>query len=165
MTPFQKKHTILAGTLLGAAFFISLLSMVLFPQPLSRRVLFFPNGVTGELDGEEHYIPRRPEQEEAITLFVKELILGPKTLGSIRVLPLRTEIEMLLLRNGELLIDFSPEILDVERDLSISFGDVLEMTEYNIRYNFPRVKKITITVAGQLPRTPRYVPYTVGNNR
>lgn len=156
MSPGSKKHTILAATLLGAALMISILGLLIFPQDLSRRVFFFPNGVTGELDGEEHLIPRRTDREEAITLFVEELILGPNTLGSVRVLPLQTEIDLLLLRNGELIIDFSPEILDVERDLSISFDDVLEMTEYNIRYNFPRLREITITVAGQLPGEPRY---------
>ncbi len=165
MNPLQKKHTILATTLLSAALLISLLTLLLFPQEQSRRVLFFPNGVTGELGGEEHLLPRRSDRQAAIEVFLEELILGPNTLGAVRILPGRTAIDLLILRDKELYIDFSPEILDLEEETSISFDDAVDMTEYNLEYNFPFLRSITVTVAGQLPGEPRFELSRMGNNR
>ena len=165
MTPLNKKHTILGTTLLAAALLISVLALLLFPQELSSRVLFFPNGVTGELGGEEHLLPRRSDRQEAIEVFLKELILGPNTLGAVRIFPATTEIDLLMLRDRELYIDFSPEILDLEEETQISFDDAVEMTGYNLRYNFPFLRSITVTVAGQLPGQPRFDLSIMGNNR
>ena len=165
MNPFDKKQTILGAVLLVSALLFSLLSLLLFPQEYTRRVLFFPNGVTGEPAGEEHLLPRRGEREAAIELFVEELVLGPNTLGSVGILPERSSIELLMLRDGKLYLDFSPEILDTEEELRISFDDVLDMTEYNIRYNFPFLGSVEITVTGQLPDEPRFDLSRMGNNR
>lgn len=165
MTPLDKKHRILASVLLGASLLISIIATVLFPQEMSNRVLFFPNGVTGELGGEEHLLPRRSDREEAIEVFLKELILGPNTLGAVRIFPGRTEIDLLILRDRELFIDFSPEILDLEEETRISFDDAVEMTGYNLRYNFPFLRSITVTVAGQIPGQPKFDLSIMGNNR
>lgn len=165
MTPLDKKHTILAAAFLVATLLISVLAILLFPQEMSRRVLFFPNGVTGELGGEEHLLPRRSDRQEAIETFLEELILGPNTLGAIRIFPATTEIDLLMLRERELYIDFSPQILDLEEETRISFDDAVEMTVYNLRYNFPYLRAITVTVAGQLPGQPRFDLSIMGNNR
>jgi hypothetical protein len=132
---------------------------------MSTRVLFFPNGVTGELGGEEHLLPRRGDREEAIGIFLEELILGPNTLGAVRIYPATTEIDLLMLRDRELYIDFSPEILDLEEETLVTFDDALEITVYNLRYNFPFLRGITVTVAGQLPGQPRFDLSIMGNNR
>ncbi|MFW6338691.1 MAG: GerMN domain-containing protein [Alkalispirochaetaceae bacterium] len=165
MNPLDKKHTILATTLLSTSLFISILAVILFPQEQSRRVLFFPDGVTGELGGEEHLVPRRSDRQAAIEEFLEELILGPITLGAVRVFPAETEIALLMLREKELYIDFSPEILDLEEETNTSFDDALEMTKYNLRYNFPFLRSITVTVSGQLPGEARFDLSRMGNNR
>lgn len=165
MNPFYKKHTILATILIGSSLIISILSLLLFPQPQSRRVLFFPNGVTGELGGEEHLLPRRSDREDAIELFLEELILGPNTLGSVSLIPESTEIRLLILRERSLYVDFSPAILDVEEKTRTSFDDALDMTRYNLEYNFPFLRSVTMTVAGQVPGEPRFDLSGVGNNR
>jgi hypothetical protein len=165
MNPFDKKHTILATVLLSSSLIISILSLLLFPQPQSRRVLFFPDGVTGELGGEEHLLPRRNDREEAIELFLEEVILGPNTLGSVSLIPESTEIRLLILREKSLYIDFSPAILDAEEKTRTSFDDALDMTRYNLELNFPFLRSVTMTVAGQVPGEPRFDLSIMGNNR
>lgn len=165
MTPQDKKNSTLGGILLAASLLISLIAVLLFPQDQTRRVLFFPNGVTGELRGEEHVLPREREREAQIELFLEELILGPNTLGAVRIFPAETDIELLMLRDRELYVDFSPEILEVEEQVSLSFDDVLEMTQYNMNYNFPYLRSVTITVSGQLPGEPRFEISRIGINR
>ncbi|MFW6216115.1 MAG: hypothetical protein ACOC45_09220 [Alkalispirochaetaceae bacterium] len=165
MTPLDNRNTTLGAILLGAALLISLISIFLFPPQQSRRVLFFPNGVTGELGGEEHLLPAGGGREAQIGLFLEELILGPNTLGAVRILPEDTEVALLMLRDRELYVDFSPEILAVEEQGNLSFDDVLEMTRYNIEYNFPYLRSVTVTVAGQLPGEPLFGISRIGINR
>ena len=165
MLPLDKKHTVLAATLLTTALAISILWVLILPQEKRQKVLFFPNGVTGEIAGEEHLLPREPSREATVHAFLEELILGPHTLGAVPVFPEDTEIELLMLRDRRLYVDFSPQILQSEQEMTVSFDDTLSIVTHNLRYNFPAIRTITYTVAGQLPGEPRFDLSIMGNNR
>ncbi|MCK5672820.1 MAG: GerMN domain-containing protein [Spirochaetales bacterium] len=143
----DKRSLILISILL----FLLLSSLLIFyiaDNNLVRRVFFFPGRDT--YSGEIRRVPRQKSLEDDIELFVNELILGPYNIDHLRVIPEDTRLQNLLLRNRSLLfIDFSADLIVSENELSIIQSDMLEILRENLRYNFPKLEEITLSVDGQ----------------
>lgn len=143
----DKRSLILISILL----FLLLSALLIFfiaDNNLVRRVIFFPGREA--YSGEIRRVPRQKTLEDDIELFVNELILGPYNIDHLRIIPEETRLQNLLLRNRSLLfIDFSAHLIVSENELSIVPTDMIEIIRKNLRYNFPILEKITISVDGQ----------------
>ncbi len=129
----------------------SLLFFFLFGNNKAGRVLFFTDEITGDITGEVRQISLRNSQEDNIEFLLKELILGPVKLSNTRVIPGKTRLKSVLLRNGTLYIDFSRDIIFIENDVSLNFTKILDVIQRTIRFNFPEINEITILVDGEVP--------------
>ena len=145
------------STVYGGVFvFIFLVSLVLFlffADNQQEIVLFFPNDSNHRLTGEMRVIPRKPSVEGNVTELVNDLILGPEKLSHDRALAKSTTIRSLMVRGNELYLDFSPDILFPEGDTSTGFTESLDAVRKSVRFNFPEIKQVVITVNGELPKS------------
>ncbi len=73
----KKRIWIPAGSLLFT-FLISLLFFLLNNNSFDRRVLFFPDDMSRTVKGETRFLPLYNNEEQTISLLVKELLLGPE---------------------------------------------------------------------------------------
>jgi len=145
------------STVFGSAFlFVLALSLVLFLSVADNKqelVLFFPNDSNHQLTGEMRVVPKKGNIEGNIRELVNGLILGPEKLRHDRALAKDTSIRSLMVRGNHLYLDFSPDILFPEGDTSTGFSESLDAVRKSVKFNFPDIKKITITVNGELPKS------------
>ena len=139
------------GVLVGSLV-VSVALAVAFPQPMQRRVLFYPVVAGGAARAETHYVPRRTDREAQIYQYMRELILGPLTVGSAPIFPPRTDLRSVILgEEGTLYIDFDVSLALTADEHSFAFTEVVELVEKNISHNFRFVRNTVITLGGQLP--------------
>ncbi len=149
---WNKKSTIFASALLF--FFLLSLALFLFLADTKQQiVLFFPNDTNHQLTGEMRVVPKKSTVEGNMAELVNGLILGPEALRHDRALAKSTQIRSLMVRGSEVYLDFSPGILFPEGNTSTGFSESLDAVRKSIRFNFPEIKKIVITVNGELPKS------------
>lgn len=145
------------STISGIAFLVvlavSILLFLSFADNQQEIVLFFPNDSNHKLTGESRFVPRKGSIQANVRELVDGLILGPEKLRHVRALARSTTIRSLMLRAGTLYLDFSPQILFPEGDTSTGFIESLDAVRKSIKFNFPEIKKIVITVNGSLPKS------------
>lgn len=149
---WNRKSTIFGGAFL----FVLLLSLAvffLFSDNQEQFVLFFPNNSNHKLTGEARFVPREHTLEANVTELVDGLILGPEQLRHDRALAKQTRIRSLMVRGDQVYLDFSPDILFPQGDTTAGFSESLAAVRKTIHFNFPQIKKIIITVDGQLPKS------------
>jgi len=143
----EKRTLILISILL----FLLILSLSVYffaDNNLVRRVLFFPDRSNNS--GEIRRLPRQKTLESDIELFLKEMILGPYKIDHLRIIPEKTRLQNLILRDkSSLYIDFSADFIVTENELSIVTSEMIELISKNLRYNFPILEEITLSVDGQ----------------
>jgi len=149
---WNKRSTIFGSALLFV-FLLSLALYLILADSKQEVVLFFPNDTNHQLTGEMRVVPRKATIEENLTELVNGLILGPETLRHDRALAKSTAIRSLLVRGSLVYLDFSPGILFPEGTTSTGFIESLDAVRKSIRFNFPEIKKIIITVNGELPKS------------
>ena len=143
----EKRSIILLSTI-TALFILSVMLFFLAGNNLDRRILFFPG--KGNYSGEIRHVPRQKSREDNIEVFVKELILGPYSIDHYRIIPQKTKLQNLLLRNkSKLYIDFSADFIVSEEDLAIIPSEMIALIRKNLVYNFPFLKDVSISVDGQ----------------
>lgn len=149
---WNRKSTVFAGMMVFI-FLFSLAFFLIFADNKQEVVLFFPNDSNHQLTGEMRVVPKKSTVEGNLREVVNGLILGPEKLRHNRALAKSTMIRSLLVRGGLLYLDFSPGILFPEGDTSTGFSESLDAIRRSIRFNFPGIKKIIITVNGELPKS------------
>jgi spore germination protein GerM len=140
----------------GCFFGILLLSVLLFVFLADNKhqvVLFCPNDANHRLTGETRIVPRSATMEDNIETVVNSMILGPQALRHDRDVPRSTEIRSLLLRGSDVYLDFSPDILFPEQETSLGFSESLDAIRKTIKFNFPEVDRIIVTVNGEEPKS------------
>jgi hypothetical protein len=152
MSNSKEKTVLLASAgLLAASLLISLL-LFLLPGPLkSKRVLFFPRGETRKLYGETRFLPRQRSMEENIHLLLEEIILGPATPNSQRLVPQELEVESVILNQNTLYINFSREMIFAAASLNLTVAEMIQAVGNSVLFNFPRLKNLYVYIEGQLP--------------
>ncbi len=152
----NKRSYIAPGLFIGVLF-LSLITYVVAPPPLERRMLFFPDTAGGDRHAEWHFIPRRSERVDQIRLYIEELKLGPVELGSIPFIPENAELRSLVLHDGTTLyIDFTPDIMFDEQDSERNFADLEQLLTENLHHNFPSLDRTVVLVGGQVPDAPSF---------
>lgn len=143
----EKRTLILISILL----FLLIISMSVYffaDNNLVRRVLFFPD--RNNNSGEMRRLPEQDSLEDDIELFVNEMILGPYKIDHLRIIPEKTRLQNLFLRDkSSLYIDFSADFIVTEKKLSIATSEMIELIIKNLEYNFPILEEITLSVDGQ----------------
>ena len=133
--------------------FILVFSLTLYfvTKPWYPRVLFFPEDRTGRLVGERRFLPPRRGLTSQIELYVQELILGPTKPFLTRIVPREVRLRSVIARDGEVYVNLSREIIELQPDATLSFDQSLQAIANGVLYNFPRVRDLYLLVEGQIP--------------
>ena len=144
------KRTTLITAAAGLVFLTgSLLMYGFFGYPKVSRVFFFPTDPDFSIMGEAREVPRQDSPEKNIETYVSEWILGPLGIAHRRLFPAETRLQVVLLRQDKLYLDFSSALLNRGGESSLSLGEVAAVVERGIRHNFPRIRAIQISVDGE----------------
>ncbi len=151
----ERPYTLWAG-LLGASLVIALAFYFILPPTQTERVLFFPQNITGITTGEARLLPREHGIEKQVRTLVEELLLGPERARDLRLVPVDTKAQSVIVRNDQVYIDFSPQMVTSSTNVHEPTEDAIKLIERTIRFNFPRIRRVTVTIAGQLPGQPYF---------
>jgi hypothetical protein len=143
--PFQRY-----ATLIGACFLVSMISFAVYAYHNVERVFFFPRVEGKSLSSESRTLPRKHGIEGQLQYYLREVVLGSTQLTSARLLPVDTKVNAVLVRKGTTYIDISSDIVLAD-DSKLTFRDSLNLVNSSIRYNFPGLHSIVLTLDGNLP--------------
>jgi hypothetical protein len=146
----------IALSLVVGSLVISLALYLLLGQERVRRTLFFPDLLSDEVHAEERIVTRRGASGEAVQLLLEEVILGPASINSSRVVPKTTKINALFIDDRTVYVDLSPRAIGDSPDVRVDFEKALDLLERNVLFNFRFVQDVVITVDGQVPYTPYF---------
>ncbi len=142
-------------SIIGITFLLAVILINLENARL-KQVLLFPldngNGVNAEL----RMIKKYKTKEVRIAHTVKEMLLGPAILELDRIVPLGTKLQSLILNDQTLFLDFSKDFFQMDSGLSFPFSDRIDLIKRNLKFNYPFLKEVVITINGQLPGSPYY---------
>jgi hypothetical protein len=162
LTPFHLIF-ITAGVLL-LFFFISLIAFGVQKGDKVRRVLFFPERFNGNLNGEVRYLKHQKNFEQNIRYFIDELLLGPSLPHLSRLFPKETKLLSLIVKDNLLFINFSKEMIFLDKTIPPNMDFVLKACISNIDFNFTRIKRICIYINGEYIALEKNDPITAGES-
>ncbi len=139
----------------GALVFIFLLSLALFlllGNGNVVRVLFFPSETGSRLVAEQRFVPRARGLEKQVAALVDDVLLGPMSPDALRLFPRGVTVNAVLLRGRTLFLDLSSRLLAEDPEIPLHGKPALDALKRSIRFNFPRLREIVITIDGQPPR-------------
>jgi hypothetical protein len=135
--------------LLGLFFVITLACWLFRPVPTRNAVLFFPRAGSTRLCGESRpVLPGRAGLEESARIMVEELLLGPADIRFSPALPRGTRVTETLYRRGRLYVDLSEDAVFA---VNPSLTEGLSAVRKTLRYNFPTLRSVVLTVEGREP--------------
>lgn len=144
--------TIVLLGVLALSLIVSLLLFLLHGTDMQKQVLFFPEYRSSECSGEQRLLPTKDSTEQEIELLVKEIILGPFDVNYVSVLPQESSIRTIMLRDSQLFIDFSVDVVFQAAESRLSFQEALNCVEKSITFNYPKIEQIVFTVNGEQPK-------------
>ncbi len=147
----EKKIVYLSGILPLLLLFVSLSVFFVFFNKNHEKMFYFYEQGSDKTMGELRKIPKYMEKEKTVQVFVEELFLGPKEMNLEVLFPEGTKINHLLLRNKKLFIDINNMILQTDIGKDYNIGKSLNLLRKNIKFNFPGIKEIVITISGEEP--------------
>lgn len=128
-------------------------------QQRDRYNVAFPDTAGGAVHHEWRTLPERNTTRERVELVVREVMLGPISLGAIPVLPEYTRLNSVVY-DGEtrtVFIDFSNQlILDDGDDRTVTYDQALDFVARNVYHNCRKVDVVSVTINGQVPEVPRF---------
>ncbi|NLJ44951.1 MAG: GerMN domain-containing protein [Treponema sp.] len=135
--------------LLAVSLLLSVAAWFLRPLPTRSAVLFFPRAGDFRLEGEPRQVlPGGTGLEDGAREVVEEFLLGPGDSRRVAALPRGTRLREILYRRGRLYVDFSEDAV-LAREPPLDLG--LRAVRKTLRYNFPTLGSILITVNGREP--------------
>lgn len=141
------------GGILLVFFLVSLFLFIFLEGDTVERVLFFPHDISGELLGERRTMPKQETTEEDVELYLRELLLGPSAFVHRNLFPENTDLNAVILRDKSLFIDFGEKIIFAQEYINKNFDWVVDAVKKAVRFNFPSIDTIIITINGQQPLT------------
>ena len=133
---------------------ISIFGWLFRTVPTRKAVLFFPRSQNLTLAGESRpVLPGGDGLEGSARNVVEELLLGPADSRFLPVLPKDTRVRETLYRKGRLYVDLSEEAV-FARNPPLPLG--LEAVRKTLRYNFPTLGGIILTINGREPETSAF---------
>ena len=119
----------------------------------AERIFFFPDHKSGKSIGESRKTSGIPfNKEKNMDFFLKELLLGPIAMHLDPVFPVGTKLEKILYRGKTLYLDLNFMALLPDKRAVHDFSHSILLIEKNIKFNFPYVEQVIITILGQEPK-------------
>lgn len=146
------------GLLLLASLLIALGFFLIWPPERETHTLFFPGTTSAELSGERRLLPRARDRSHKVRLVVEELILGPAEIRHGRLLPRATRIRSIAFAEDTVYVDLSPQIMFGEEEVRVDVATGLAGIEQTLLYNFRWLENVTLTIGGQVPFQPAFLP-------
>lgn len=138
----EKKTLFIA--IIAAALFALSLGLYAAALPGRRHVLRFQSVDSGKNNVEWRLLPRKSGGER-VSLYVDELLLGPKTERSRPLFSPGTKARFCFVRGRTLYVNLTPALLEKTGNASeIMYG--IELFKKNIRRTFPGIKEIEIYI-------------------
>lgn len=139
-------------SVLGVAFLISLISVLVIEGGTHHILLSFPNARDKkELILRARYAVNRNTKEEKVKELVRQLGLGPnEEKGDVceSIFPAGMEAEAVFITDGQLLVELPTVFILQEAEMVYTVDHSLEILEYNLVYNFNWIRELVITVEG-----------------
>ena len=150
---FEITPRTVSSLLLLVIFLVSLILFIISNSHKADRIFFFPDHQSGKIIGESRKTPGIPfKKEKNMDIFTKELLLGPVGMNLDPIFAQGTKVEKLLYRNKIVYIDLNFMALLPDKRAVHGFSNSLLLIERNIKFNFPYVKRVVITILGQEPK-------------
>lgn len=150
----KSKIWIVPAAILGIITLASLILFFLIGNRSYEKILYFPNIVTREIEGEIREIPKKKEFSKEISTFLEEIILGPADIRLGGLVSVDTEVNAVFYdkKSKRLNVDLSQDMVFDEDYIGLSTADQLDVIRYALEMNFPEIRDIVITVHGQVPK-------------
>jgi hypothetical protein len=145
------KPAILGLVFLGVLAF-SLLFFLLLDNQGAARILYFPASAGRRMVAEERLLPRHWSLERDVTELAEGLLLGPTRHDALRIFPRGATVLSALVHGRTLYLDLSPRVLGEDPEVPLRGEEAFTAMARSIRFNFPRVREIVISIDGQIPR-------------
>ncbi len=142
----------IAGAVFLGAAALSLLLFLLLGNGKVSRVLFFPDHLGTRLVAEQRAVPRHRSFEEGVREVVDGALLGPMRPDLARLFPRGVSVQGLVVREGTLFLDLSPAAALPDPETPLEGAAALEGLARSLRVNFPRLRELSVTIDGQVPR-------------
>ena len=138
--------------------FLALIALVVFAvfyfkhqSVYTERTLFFVEPVSKAVVMEHRLIAEKHDLELNLELLIKDELLGPALLFRDSVFPSGTKLNHVMLRSGIIYADLSIEAMFPSAHSGLNFSDSIRILEDTIRFNFPEIKNIVVTIDGSIP--------------
>jgi hypothetical protein len=145
------RPAILGLVFLGVLAF-SLLLFLLTDNLGTARILFFPAHAARRMVAEERLLPRHRSLERDVTEVVEGVLLGPTRHDALRIFPRGATVLSALVHGHTLYLDLSARVLVEDPEVPLHGEQALSALARSIRFNFPRLREISISIDGQVPR-------------
>ncbi len=153
---FLRRH--LPGFLLLASLLVAVGFFLIWPPEWEARTLFFPGTTSARLTGERRLVPRTRARQEEISVVIEELVLGPAQITHGRLVPRQTRVQAVVLDQKDVYVDLSPDVMFGGDEVRLEVLDGLAGIEDTLFYNFRWLDSVTLTIGGQEPDAPAFMP-------
>lgn len=148
-TNFNFKGNRIVPAMIGIIILSFLISLVVytFSYRGNLRKFIFPSIDEGEYIIEKRYL-KKSSVDDSITVFVKELLLGPESERTKYLFSKNTRLLSCFEKDGVLYVNLSEDMLDLGGNV-ISFEESVKLVTKNIKQNFGGIKSVEIYVDGK----------------
>jgi hypothetical protein len=131
---------------------LSLLLFLFLDNQGAARVLYFPSATGRRMVAEERLLPRHWSLEKDVTELVEGVLLGPTRHDAGRIFPRGASVLSALVHGHTLYLDLSPRVLVDDPEVPLHGEQALSALSRSIRFNFPGLREVVISIDGQIPR-------------
>jgi hypothetical protein len=142
------KNLMISTSVLVFSLAISLLFFAIFYERPRQVLLYYPNQLTGEIDGEIRTIIYSRDKLENISKVIQENLQAPVNQQHLRIVSRDTEIKAVYLQDNRVIVDLTGQILKDERDVSANPDRAFYVLEKTIRHSFRDIGDITFAIDG-----------------
>jgi hypothetical protein len=150
-----ERKALIAGCSFLGVLAVSLLLFFFVGNGKTPRILFFPHPVSKVLVAERRFLTNHHDLEADIRELVEEEILGPSGHETGLLIPREVTVRSILVRKGTLYLDLSEEMAVTRQNVVLEGQDLVSAVERAVAFNFPSVRDLNLTIAGQTPRFGR----------
>lgn len=123
----------------------------------TQHILFFPLDSMNGNNAEIRNIYRSAESSRRLDLFIQEMILGPVELKMNPFIPAGTKLKASIWKGNTLYLDFNKDFILNSQQIPFSYTEKIEYLNENIKFNFPQIKEIIVSIEGQIPGSTFYI--------
>jgi len=127
---------------------ISLVLYFIFPKPLEKRILLFPERKGLHASRENRFLPAGNDVNAALHYIVESLIQGPSDVTLLRVLPRQTKLKSAWVYKTTAVIDFDAAVQGHDVQVPLGPRERIKWLYRIVAQNFPYIERIIILING-----------------